>query len=45
MTLTVADAQTSIDVLVKNRQYIQQFDSHEGDMNTIFLALTGKEIR
>ncbi|ANZ66421.1 ABC transporter ATP-binding protein [Secundilactobacillus paracollinoides] len=45
VTLTVADAQTSIDVLVKNRQYIQQFDSHEGDMNTIFLALTGKEIR
>ncbi|KZL39333.1 ABC transporter ATP-binding protein [Secundilactobacillus collinoides] len=45
VTLTVPDAQTSIDTLVKYRKLISQFDSHEGDMNTIFLALTGKEIR
>lgn len=45
LSLAVNDAQESIDVLVKYRQLIEQFDCHEGDMNTIFLALTGKEIR
>lgn len=45
LSLAVNDAQESIDVLVKYRRLIEQFDCHEGDMNTIFLALTGKEIR
>jgi len=43
--VTVPDADSAIQTLNLVQPYITTFESHEADMNDIFVALTGKEIR
>ncbi|MHA3066778.1 ABC transporter ATP-binding protein [Lacticaseibacillus saniviri] len=45
ITVAVPDAHTAITTLDLLRPYITTFESREGDMNDIFVTLTGKEIR
>lgn len=45
VTVTVPDARTAITTLNLLQPYLTTFESREGDMNDIFVTLTGKEIR
>lgn len=45
LQVSVTDAQQSIDVLHAFQGQISNFDGRNGDMNDVFLALTGKDVR
>lgn len=45
LAVSVADAQQSIDLLRTFQAEISDFDGHNGDMNDVFLALTGRAVR
>jgi len=45
LQVSVANAQASIAILERFKFQISDFDGHPGDMNAVFLALTGKVVR